>query len=133
MQRTARRWMLERERATRALPHPTWRAFVTRVGLPLWQCGATGEVSTCEPPRCQDVRGGFFCDEPVCVCHCEPRYDREDRPNDLRTGCATVNHFLAAEHPCVAKAALRRWMPVAPAAAIAPAAAWGIRLAEMQT
>lgn len=72
MQRTARRWMLERERAARSLPHPTWRRFVTQAGLPLWLCGATGEVSAFEPPRCEDMRGGFFCDEPVRMCHCDP-------------------------------------------------------------
>ena len=64
-QRAARRWMLERERAVGALAHPTWRAFVTRGGLPIWLCAATGDATSAPPPAVRDTRGGFFCDEPV--------------------------------------------------------------------
>ena len=47
------------------LAHPTWRPFVTQTGLPLWLCAATGDATSVEPAAVRDIRGGFFCDEPV--------------------------------------------------------------------
>ncbi|CAL8471722.1 g11264 [Coccomyxa elongata] len=63
-QRAALRWMLEREKEASLMPHPTWRFFQTKDGLPLWGCAATGNIRTDEPPSVTDIRGGFFCDEP---------------------------------------------------------------------
>ena len=65
LQRAARRWMLQREKATSVLADPTWRPFVTQSGLPLWLCAATGDVATTEPPKVPDIRGGLVCYEPV--------------------------------------------------------------------
>ena len=56
--------MLEREKEASLMPHPTWRFFQTKDGLPLWGCAATGNIRTEEPPTVTDIRGGFFCDEP---------------------------------------------------------------------
>lgn len=56
--------MLEREKEASLTPHPTWRFFQTKDGLPLWGCAATGNIRTDEPPSVTDIRGGFFCDEP---------------------------------------------------------------------
>lgn len=58
--------MLEREKEAGLLPDPTWRLLVTKDGLPLWGSAASGEVQTFEAPQpVMDIRGGFFCDEPV--------------------------------------------------------------------
>lgn len=42
MQRTARRWMLDREAAKGPIEQPTWKKFKTAEGLPIYLCGATG-------------------------------------------------------------------------------------------
>ena len=67
MQRSALRWMLEREKEAGLLPDPTWRPFPTKDGLPLWGCAASGDLRTEAPLPVRDIRGGFFCDEPVRI------------------------------------------------------------------
>lgn len=59
------RWMLRREGATAAAPHPTAAAFPTAQGLPLWLCAGSGDVLVEPPEPCAPCRGGFVCDEPV--------------------------------------------------------------------
>ncbi len=65
-QRTALRWMAQKEQHGRVMPHP----FIKRVvaensNIPIYVNLATGEILSDPPKAVNDVRGGFFCDEPV--------------------------------------------------------------------
>ena len=64
-QKAMLRWMLQREKATDFLAHPTWRRLVTQSGLPLWLSAATGDAPAIEPPMVRDTRGGLVCYELV--------------------------------------------------------------------
>ena len=81
-QRRALRWMLSREAPPRdaAPEHPFVRTLVTAPGgLACYVNAATGALSFEAPERPADVRGGFFCDEPVRArsslpsLYCRPR------------------------------------------------------------
>lgn len=65
-QRAALRWMLSRERLHPQPPrHPFVVALPTHEGLPLWADLATGRLLLAPPEPLPQLRGGFFCDEPV--------------------------------------------------------------------
>ncbi len=68
---SAVRWMQARERRGGPQPrHPTLLRLPTAESrLPLWADVTSAELSTEPPPMPPDVRGGFFCDEPVGCVH----------------------------------------------------------------
>lgn len=67
LQRTAVRWMLNREQNVTEVQHPSWRRFETESGFNFWGCSVTGALTIEPPPPLHAARGGFFCDEPVLL------------------------------------------------------------------
>ena len=57
--------MVAREASPRAVDHPYVRRLITSGGLACFVNQVTGGLSFREPEAVPDVRGGFFCDEPV--------------------------------------------------------------------
>ncbi|KAK4483556.1 hypothetical protein RD792_010755 [Penstemon davidsonii] len=63
-QQAAIEWMLQRERESKALPHPLYMDFKTKNGFDFCINMVSGEIITGAVPTIMDFHGGMFCDEP---------------------------------------------------------------------